>query len=150
MLKSFRLHQMHTVYGTKKRTNFQILIQAEYNNRLWLKTWVSEWLQARSYCVTQKHAKTKAINVDIKSLALGITSGYKRHGKAAKFNKAKKALKIVTIGMPIYFTRYIFENISTRKFPHKVGIKQEDRKFKSKHTKKKVPKGGSKTSAKKK
>jgi hypothetical protein len=47
-------------------------------------------------------------------LADNQTNGYIRTGKAAKIGKAKKLTKVFTIGVPLFFTRFIYYE----KLPH--------------------------------
>lgn len=127
-LKSFRLQQFYKEFGTKKRTNFNVLLNAEYNNKLWQKSWVSEWHRAKTYCLRTRNRKTNTITVDIVSLSKGITTGYIRRGQASKYNKGKKALKMVTLGLPIFFSKYFFANGDLKKFPYKIVATQEEKK----------------------
>lgn len=141
VFRSFRLQQFYTEFGTKKRTSFQILLNAEYNNRLWQKTWIVEWTRAKlSMLRTVKGAKKKVLTIDMVSLAKGITTGYARRGKAIRYSRGKKALKMLTVGLPIYFTRYLFSTGDYKKFPYEIRITQEE-KHVMKRRKKKTVKG---------
>jgi hypothetical protein len=72
------------------------------------------------------------LSIDIKSLARGLTTGYKRKGAASRVGKAKKMNKIYTIGLPTYFSRFLFTGRTTRKFPARIIISQEEKKIKHK------------------
>lgn len=149
--RSFRLQQFYTEFGTKKRTSFQILLNAEYNNRLWQKTWIAEWTRAKlSMLRTVKGAKKKILTIDMVSLAKGITTGYARKGKAIRYSRGKKALKMLTVGLPIYFTRYLFLTGDYKKFPYEIRITQEEKHVMKRRKKKKVVKGAKKKSKSKK
>ena len=47
LLKIYRLRQLQASFGTRKTSNYVTLIQAEANNKLWMKTWPFEWVQGR-------------------------------------------------------------------------------------------------------
>ena len=149
VFRSFRLQQFYTEFGTKKRTSFQILLNAEYNNRLWQKTWITEWTRAKlSMLKTVKGVKKKILTIDMVSLAKGVTTGYARKGKAIKYSRGKKALKMLTVGLPIYFTRYLFLTGDFKKFPYIIRITQEE-KHVMKKKRKKSSKGVKKKAKKK-
>ena len=57
-------------------------------------------------------------------LAGNQTNGYERVGKAAKIGKAKKLVKVFTIGVPLLFTRYIYGPKFPTDFP-KLTLKDE-------------------------
>lgn len=90
------------------------------------------------------HKKTKNLQIDLQNLAKGITSGYRRRGNAAKQNKAKKQVKSATVGLPLFFSKFMYNNITTRKFPFKITVEQQQKKIlkggvrkkKTKHKKK--------------
>ena len=50
-------------------------------------------------------------------LAGNQTNGYTRVGKASKIGKAKKLVKVCTIGVPLLFTRYIYGTKMPADFP---------------------------------
>jgi len=41
-------------------------------------------------------------------LAGNQTNGYKRFGKASKIGKAKKLVKLYTLGVPLLFARFVY------------------------------------------
>jgi hypothetical protein len=57
-------------------------------------------------------------------LATNQTNGYTRVGKAAKIGKAKKLVKVCTIGVPLLFSKYIYSNKPPLNFP-KIILKDE-------------------------
>lgn len=134
ILKNFRIQQILLAYGKKRKAKAPQLVMAEYMNKLWLKTWKSEWKQAKKFNLrsSKKRGKKNTIVIDLKSLALGITGGYKRKGQARRFNKAKKKFKNITIGLPLFFTRYIFSKVKNNKFLVDFSLMHEQRKMKSK------------------
>lgn len=130
LLRIYRLKQFQNTFGIKKKTNYIVLIQAEMNNKLWIKTWPFEWLQGRFHAIRSKSRKGSTIPIDVINLAKGITTGYKRFGKAERWNKSKKALKTVTIGLPLYFTRFLYGNLRKKYFKYQLSLLQPDKKKK--------------------
>jgi ribosomal protein S13 len=147
LLRNFRIKQILLAYGKKRKNKADQLVLAEYMNKLWMKTWFSEWLQAKKYNMrsSRKRGKKNTIFIDLKNLALGITGGYKRKGKARRFNKAKNKFKGITIGLPLFFTRHLYSKVKNRKFLVDFSLLHEQRKMKSKKkTKKKIIKKNNK------
>jgi len=107
-LKNYRLAQFKLKFGVRKKSNYAVLIQAEAVNRLWLKTWPAEWLQGHLHALRSKARKVAVIPVDLQNLARGVSTGYIRRGQAEKWNKSKKALRTVTIGLPLFFFALFF------------------------------------------
>ena len=145
-LKTYRLKQMQTAFGSRKKSNYAILVQAEAVNKLWLKTWPFEWIQGRYHAIRSKSRKGSAIPVDVANLAKGITTGYRRFGAGERWNNSKKALKTVTIGLPLYFSRFFFGFVRKKYFKYQLTLLQPE--VKQVHKKKKKLK--KKTKAKKK
>lgn len=140
-LKNFRIQQIMLAYGKKRKAKAPQLVMGEYMNKLWFKTWKSEWKQAKKFNLrsSKKRGKKNTIIIDLKSLAMGITGGYKRKGQARRFNKAKKKFKNITIGLPLFFTRYIYSKVKNKKFLVDFSLMHEQRKMKSrKRVKKKT------------
>lgn len=135
-LKSFRMKQFESAFGSRKKSNYSLLIQAEANNKLWLKTWPFEWLQGRYHAIRSKSRKGTSIPVDITNLAKAITTGYKRFGTGERWNSSKKALKTVTIGLPLYFSRFFFGIVKKKYFKYQLSLLQPDVKVKMKKKKK--------------
>lgn len=81
--------------------------------------------------------KIKNIVIDLQNLAKGVTTGYARRGQAVRYSKGKKALKFLTIGLPIFFTRYLFLRSVLKKFPYFIQFQQQEkRRMKGKKSKK--------------
>lgn len=132
LLKVYRLKQLQATFGTRKTSNYVTLIQAEANNKLWMKTWPFEWLQGRYHAVRSKSRKGASIPVDVVNLAKAITTGYRRYGTGERWNKSKKALKTVTVGLPLYFARFVFGNLRKRYFRYQLTMLQPEAKKKKK------------------
>lgn len=136
VLLNFRLEQFYALFGKKKRNIFPTLIQAEYNNRLWFDIWFNEWIQATQFVFSLVNPKKQSIPLDPVSLAKGQTNGYLRVGNASKIGKAKKITKQCTIGVPMFFTRYIYAEMLPAEFPYKLTIADDLRKKMGKKKKK--------------
>lgn len=137
VLLNFRLEQFYALFGKKKRNIFPTLIQAEYNNRLWFDIWFNEWIQATQFVFSLVNPKKQSIPLDPVSLAKGQTNGYLRIGNASKIGKAKKITKQCTIGVPMFFTRYIYAEMLPAEFPYKLTIADDLRKKMGKKKKRK-------------
>jgi hypothetical protein len=72
--------------------------------------------------------KKQSIPFDPVSLAKGQTNGYERVGNASKIGKAKKITKQCTIGVPLFFTKYIYIELLPEVFPYRLTIADELRK----------------------
>lgn len=153
VLRDYRATQIISAFGKKRRKQATNLVLGEYNNKLWKYTWFSEWDQARKFNIRTSKVvgKKRVIKVDLVSLTKCITGGYRRKGSAAKFNKAKKRFRAVTIGLPVFFTRYIYLELRSRSFPVPITLLQVQRKMKSstKRFIKKKATGGKKNDKKK-
>ena len=137
LLSQYRLIQMLQLFGRKKRNIFPTLIQAEYMNRLWKNNWVEEWVEASffveiSVITSRGHAPFNPV-----LLAKGQTNGYTRVGRAAKLGKSKKITKAFTIGVPIFFSQWIYFDPLPEGFPVRLFIADETRKKMGKKQKKK-------------
>ncbi len=140
LLFNFRLDQFYTFFGKKRRDIFPTLIQAEYNNRLWYDMWRDEWAQGLQFLLSLVNPNKQTIPFDPAHLAKGQTNGYIRVGNAAKIGKSKKITKQGTIGVPIFFTRYIYADVLPISFPFKLSIGDEIRRKMGKKKKKNVTK----------
>lgn len=74
------------------------------------------------------------------NLAKGQTNGYTRVGNASKVGKAKKITKQCTVGVPLFFTRYIYAEILPAEFPYRLTIADDLRKKMGKKRKRSVNK----------
>jgi hypothetical protein len=61
-------------------------------------------------------------------LSKGQTNGYVRVGNASKIGKAKKITKQCTIGVPLFFTKYIYAELLPSIFPYRLQIADDIRK----------------------
>lgn len=139
-LTNFRLEQFYALFGKKKRNIFPTLVQAEYNNRLWNNIWYAEWLQGTQFLFSLINPKKQNIPFDPVNLAKGQTNGYLRFGNASKIGKAKKITKQCTIGVPLFFTKYIYADILPMHFPYRLSIADDLRKKMGKKKKRKCHK----------
>ena len=128
VLLNFRLDQFYSLFGKKKRNIFPTLIQAEYNNRLWHNLWYLEWAQGTQFVFSLVNPNKQTIPFDPVSLAKGQTNGYVRVGNASKIGKAKKLTKQCTVGVPLFFTRYIYAELLPAIFPYRLVIADDLRK----------------------
>ena len=124
LLLNFRITQFYKMFGQKKRNIYPTLIKAEYNNRLWFVNWIEEWSQAALFSLRMAHAGSKVGSFNPALLAGNQTNGYTRVGKASKIGKAKKLVKLFTVGVPLLFSRYIYWQKPPRDFP-KLILKDE-------------------------
>ena len=140
ILLTFRVNQFFQLFGVKKRNIYPTLIIAEYTNKLWCEIWLIEWLQARQYVLSLIKPKAKILFFDPVNLAKNITTGYTRYGAAAKVGKKKKNINTATIGLPIFFSRFLYYENIPRGFPVKLNLTDEDRRKMGKKSKKNLKK----------
>jgi len=72
--------------------------------------------------------KKQTVAFDPVNLARGQTNGYVRVGNASKIGKAKKITKQCTIGLPLFFTRYLYAEILPVAFPFRLSVADDLRK----------------------
>lgn len=137
LLLSYRLNQFFKIFGNKKRNIYPTLIKAEYNNRLWYTNWFSEWIQAHKFAIKMLNIPNKMGGFNPALLATNQTNGYIRVGKASKIGKAKKITKAFTIGVPVFFTRFIYYERLPKNFLYRLTLKDEVNKKMGKRIKKK-------------
>lgn len=125
LLMSFRLEQFNKLFGFKKRNIYPTLIKAEYTNKLWYYVWNLEWLQANRFASRMALLKGKKSIFNPALLAVNQTNGYTRVGKAAKIGKAKRLVNVFTIGVPVFFSRYIYYHHPPHGFPAKLVLWDE-------------------------
>lgn len=135
-LFNFRLEQFFSLFGKRKRNIYPTLIQAEYNNRLWFNMWFNEWLQGLNFLLKLVNSKKNTVSFDPVSLAKGQTNGYIRVGNASKLGKSKKITKQCTIGVPLFFSKYIYMDNLPLEFPYRLLIADNIRKKMGKKNKK--------------
>lgn len=124
LLLNFRIQQFFKMFGQKKRNIYPTLVKAEYNNRMWMYTWPHEWYQAHVFAYRMANAGQKAGTFNPVLLANNQFNGYTRTGKAAKMSKAKKLVKVFTLGVPLLFARYIYHSSTPKGFP-KIVLRDE-------------------------
>lgn len=137
LLLKFRINQFYKLFGQKRRDIYPTLVKAEYNNRLWFYNWFEEWYQAYYFSILTiiRGYKTGIFNPVL--LASGQTNGYQRTGKAANMSKAKKLVKVCTVGVPLFFSRFIYYQKKPKGFP-KIILKDEVNKKLGKKLRRKV------------
>lgn len=136
ILFNFRLEQFFILFGKRKRNIYPTLIQAEYNNRLWFNMWFNEWLQGLSFLLKLVNSKKNTVSFDPVNLAKGQTNGYLRVGNASKIGKSKKITKQCTIGVPLFFSKYVYMDNLPLEFPFRLSIADNIRKKMGKKNKK--------------
>lgn len=124
LLLNFRVQQFYEMFGQKKRNIYPTLVKAEYNNRLWYYNWTFEWIQAAFFASRMARGGNKVGSFNPALLAGNQTNGYERVGKAAKIGKAKRLVKMYTLGVPLLFPRYIYWNKTPMDFP-KIVLRDE-------------------------
>lgn len=124
LLLNYRVNQFYSMFGQKRRNIYPTLVKAEYNNRLWYFNWQEEWLQAHFFARKMAKAGHRAGSFNPALLAANQTNGYQRAGKATKVGKAKKLVKVFTLGVPLLFSRYIYLSKPPMDFP-KLVLKDE-------------------------
>lgn len=124
-LLNYRLDQFYLTFGVKKRNIYPTLIKAEYNNKLWYYNWYLEWFEASFFARKLANLQGRAGSFNPAVLATSQTNGYTRVGKAAKIGKAKKLTKMFTVGVPVFFTRYIYYQHPPHGFPTKLILRDE-------------------------
>ena len=138
LINKFRLKQFYKLFGKKRRDIFPTLILAEYNNRLWFTIWNKEWREAWNFILMlSERDKKNNVKFDPVLLSKNIITGVKSKKKKKKHNTAKKKiLLVVTIGLPIFFTRFLYNLKKTNTLPFNLQIAEEIRKKMGKKQKK--------------
>ena len=72
--------------------------------------------------------QTGNIPFDPVNLAKGQTNGFTRVGKAAKIGKSKKITKQCTVGVPLFFSKYLYMTLLPQEFPFRLFISDNSRK----------------------
>lgn len=137
LLNKYRLQQFYKLFGRKKRDIFPTLIIAEYTNRLWYLIWYNEWKNAWKFVIYVALKNRRIIKVDPYLLSKNIVTGVESKKKKKKHNVAKKKLiLVVTIGLPVLFSLYLYNYKDKYKLPYRVMITDEARKKMGKKKKK--------------
>lgn len=69
-------------------------------------------------------------------LATNQVNGFERTGQAAKIGKAKKLVKVFTVGVPLLFARYIYPVFTPADFPRIILKDEVNKQLGKKNTKK--------------
>lgn len=125
LLFFYRLNQFNVLFGSRRRNIYPSLIKAEYNNRLWFTNWHGEWLQASRFALGMIKTQDRHGGFNPAILAGNQTNGYTRIGAAAKVGKSKKLVKLFTIGVPIFFTRFIYYEKLPKFFSYRLMLKED-------------------------
>ena len=137
----FRVQQFYQMFGRKKRDIFPTLIIAEYTNRLWYLVWFHKWAEARAFAYKLAFTSRKGAKFDPYLIAKNIITGVTKIRKKKKHNAAKKKnLLVITIGLPLLFSRYLYIKKPDRELPIKLIIPDESRRKMGKKKKKKKKK----------
>lgn len=137
ILYYYRLEQFYKLFGKKKRNIYPTLIKAEYNNRLWHNVWYTEWLQGYYFSLRMLKNSKSYTMFNPTLLAGNQTNGYTRINKASKIGKSKKITKVFTIGVPLFFTRFMYYDIIPSGFPERLTLKDDVNKSLGKKLKRK-------------
>jgi hypothetical protein len=89
--------------------------------------WRNEWFQGLQFLLSLVNPNKQSIPFDPVHLAKGQTNGYERIGNASKIGKSKKITKQGTIGVPVFFSRFIYADILPASFPFKLSISDDSR-----------------------
>lgn len=73
-------------------------------------------MQSFVYALNLSKDKAQIIPFDPVRLAKNQTNGYVRTGAAAKIGKAKQITKVATIGVPVFFSRFIYYEMLPKEF----------------------------------
>ena len=137
LLLSYRVKQFYALFGRKKRNIFPTLIIAEYNNRLWKIMWHLQWTEASIFILTLALKGKGRVKFDPQLTSKNIVTGVKTKKKKKKHNTAKKKiLSVATIGLPILFSFYLYNNVIDKQVPYKLTIPDDSRRKMGKKTKK--------------
>lgn len=138
LLLNYRVQQFYQMFGKKKRDIFSSIVIAEYTNKLWMTMWYSKWLEAKLFVLTLALKNAYKVKFDPQLLAKNIITGIKQERKKKKHNaQKKKMLLVATIGLPFFFSYYLFSGIRDKIVPFKLVIPDESRRKMGKKKKKK-------------
>ena len=138
LLLNYRVQQFYQMFGKKKRDIFSSIVIAEYTNKLWMIMWYSKWLEAKLFIFTLALKNKHKVKFDPQLLSKNIVTGIKQERKKKKHNaQKKKALLVATIGLPFFFSYYLFSGIRDKIIPFKLIIPDESRRKMGKKKKKK-------------
>ena len=134
----YRVQQFYQMFGRKRRDIFPTLITAEYTNRLWFLVWINKWMEAKLFAYKLALKSKKGTKFDPQLIAKNIVTGVPKIRKKKKHNVAKKKiLLVVTIGLPVLFSRYLYTLKPDRELPFILMIPDESRRKMGKKKRKK-------------
>lgn len=134
----YRVQQFYQLFGRKKRDIFPTLVVAEYTNRLWYLTWHIKWIEARLFSFKLALSSKRKAKFDPHLTAKNVVTGIPAIRKKKKHNAAKKKiLLVITIGLPLQFTKYLYGNSVDEELPFELSIPDESRRKMGKKKKKK-------------
>lgn len=138
IINQFRLQQFYQLFGRKKRDIFPVLILAEYNNRLWFVMWNREWMMGKVFLFRLLAKNKNKAKFDPHLLSKNIVTGLIKVKKKKKHNTAKKKIiMVVTIGLPILFSLYLYNYKNKYRLPFELSIPDESRRKMARKGKKK-------------
>lgn len=138
IINKFRLQQFYKLFGRKRRDIFPTLILAEYNNRLWFLSWRGEWFQGLAFIYKLSKISKNGVKFDPYLLSKNTTTGVFTIKKKKKHNTVKKKIILVaTIGVPLFFSRFLYNYSGIKPLPYKLVIADNTRKKMGKKKKKK-------------
>jgi hypothetical protein len=154
ILFEFRRLQFIREFGSQHGKLYDVLIKAEYNNRLFYYNWAKNWLSAHKFAKKLAIKGVRFSKFDPYLLAGNRFNGYPRSGRALKCSKAKRLVKVYTLGVPLLFCRFIFFAHVPKGFPRikliVAGFKRKMRKKRGVIKNSKKGKGSKKSKTKKK
>lgn len=138
VINQYRVQQFYQLFGRKKRDIFSTLILAEYNNRLWFIMWNQEWLMGSLFLLQLLKKGKGKVKFDPNLLAKNIVTGLFPKKKKKKHNVAKKkVILVVTVGLPVLFSLYLYNYKNNYKLPFELTIPDTTRRKMAKKKKKK-------------
>lgn len=137
IINTFRLQQFYKLFGRKKRDIFPTLIIAEYTNRMWCTIWHEEWVEAGKFLLYIAIKNKSVVKFDPHMLSKNLITGVRKVKKKKKHNTAKRKIVLVaTIGLPVFFTRYLYGFKNLPRVPYSISIPDDSRKKMGKKNKK--------------
>ena len=137
LILNFRINQFYNLFGKKRRDIFPSLLVAEYNNRLWYIMWKYGWIQGRIFVLKLALKNKFIVKFDPSILDKNIVTGVSSVRKKKKHNAPKKkVIMVATIGVPLFFSLYLYEKKDSKKLHYRLTLTDESRKKMAKKSKK--------------
>ena len=125
-------------FGSLRKPMYATLAVAEATNTLWYFTWGREWSEAAIFvyylCSSKGNANRGMFNPIL--LASNQVNGFTRYGKAAKKGKSKKATQHFTVGVPLFFSRWVFCEKPLEGFEYKLRMSEQVKRIMTKKKRK--------------